>query len=178
MPPVEKQDKKWYNKLGNKDNNNIGGRGKGTFIEKIKQEEIPQKLKEYEEEIRNQSIEYGILIDENGNVFAYTGDEENISILDRSLDNTIITHNHPEIASFGKDDYVLLYDNPNIKELRAVDKEYTYSLKLKKPLDKTYTNIYNQSGDIMMNTGEENQHCVMLKLKELGYIEYDRTRKK
>lgn len=139
---------------------------------------MKEKIEEYEDEIRNMPIEYGILIDNKGNVFAYTGDKENLSILDRSLDNVIITHNHPEIASFGKDDYVLLYDNPKIKELRAVDKKYTYSLKLKKPLDKTYTNIYNQSGDIMMNTGEENQHCVMLKLKELGYIEYDRTRKK
>lgn len=178
LPEVERNEERWYNKLGNSNKNGIGGSGKGTFIEKIKLEEIPQKLKQYEEDIRNMSIEYGVLIDNKGRVYAYQGTKDNLDITDRKLDNVILTHNHPEIGSFGKDDYYMLKENPNIKELRAVDKEYTYSLKLKKPLDKTYTEIYNQSGDIMMQTNEENQHCVMLKLKELGYIEYDRTRKK
>lgn len=175
---IEKNEISWYNKLGNSNKNNVGGTGKGIFIEKIDIKDIDKKIREYEEEIRNMLIEYGIVIDEHGNVFAYTGTETNLNITDRSLDNVILTHNHPEVGSFGKDDYVMLYDNPKIKELRAVDKEYTYSLKLKKPLDKTYTNIYNQSGDIMINTGEENQHCVMLKLREMGYVKYDRERKK
>lgn len=169
--------KKWYNKLGNSSKNSIGGNGKGQFIEKIARSQVKQKLNEYEEDIRNMPIEYGVLIDIKGEVYAYTGDKYNLSISDRSLEGVILTHNHPEIGSFGKDDYDLLKENKNIKELRAVDGEYTYSLKLKKPLDMSYTDIYRQSGDIMLNTKEENQHCVMLKLKELGYIKYVRKRK-
>lgn len=169
---------KIISKLGNNNKNSIGGTGKGTFIEKINKKDINTKLREYEKEIRNKSIEYGVLIDEKCNVYAYTGDKTNLAITDRSLKNVILTHNHPEIGSFGKDDYVLLYDNPNIKELRAVDNEYNYKLKLLKPLDKHYNEIYRESGDIMRELLDEEQHCVMLKLKELGYIEYDRTRKK
>ena len=179
IPPIlEKEDKTWYNKLGNSNTNTIGGSGKGTFIEKISKEEIPQKLKQYEEDIRNMPIEYGVLIDTEGKVYAYKGTRTNLDITDRKLDNTILTHNHPEIGSFGKDDFDLLKGNPNIKELRAVDKEYNYSLKIIKPFDMTYNDIYRQSGDIMREIMDEEQHCVMLKLKELGYIKYDRTRKK
>lgn len=175
---VDNKKKNWYNKLGNSDKNGIGGSGNGQFIENIKKAEIKEKLKEYEEDIRNMPIEYAVLIDEKGNVYAYTGRKSNLDITDRKLDNVIITHNHPEVGAFGKDDYVLLYDNPKIRELRAVDKEHTYRLKLLKPLDMTYNEIYRLAGDIMRETLEEEQHCVMIKLKELRYIEYDRTRKK
>lgn len=174
---VEKDKKIWYNKLGNNDETTIGGSGKGTFTEKIEQDRIPQKLKEYENQIRDMKIEYGVVIDEGGNVYAYVGTKTNLDITDRKLDNAIITHNHPEIGSFGKDDFELIKANPKIKELRAVDSEYTYSLKLLKTLDKDYNTFYRMSGDIMFKIQEEDQHCVMLKLKELGYIEYDRKRK-
>ena len=175
--PVEKQDKNWYNRLGNSDKKGIGGSGKGQFIEKIKDNKIEQKLQEYENDIRNMPIEYGVLIDEKGNVFTYQGTENNLDITDRKLDNAILTHNHPEIGSFGKDDFELLKSNPKLKELRAVDKEYNYSLKLLKPIDITYNELWVKSTDIMKETMEESQHCTMLKLKEMGYIEYDRTRK-
>lgn len=175
---VDNNQNNWYNKLGNSDKNGIGGSGKGQFIEKIKEIQIKDKLQEYEEDIRNMPIEYAMLIDEKGDVYAYIGDKTNLNITDRKLDNAIITHNHPEIGAFGKDDYVLLYDNPKIKQLRAIDKNYNYKLELLKPLDITYNEIYRLSGEIMRETLEEEQHCVMIKLKELGYIEYERTRKK
>lgn len=176
--PVEKINKKWYNKLGNSNKNSIGGSGKGKFIEKIKQSQIEEKLKEYEEDIRNMLIEYAVLIDKKGNIYAYKGEKTNLDITDRSLSDTIITHNHPEVGAFGKDDFNLLKENPKIKELRAVDNEYTYSLKLIKPLDITYNELYIKSSQLAFETGEEIQHCTMLKLKEMGYIKYDRTRKK
>lgn len=176
--PVEKINKKWYNKLGNSNKNSVGGSGKGKFIEKIKQSQIEEKLKEYEEDIRNMLIEYAVLIDKKGNVYAYKGEKTNLDITDRNLSDTIITHNHPEVGAFGKDDFNLLKETPKIKELRAVDKEYTYSLKLVKPLDITYNELYIESSQLAFETGEEIQHCTMLKLKEMGYIKYDRTRKK
>ncbi len=46
--------------------------------------------------------EYGVLIDEEGNIYAYSGTETNLNITDRSLDNVIITHNHPETVFLEK----------------------------------------------------------------------------
>lgn len=169
---------KWYNNLGNSNKGGIGGSGKGLFIERISPEQIQEKLKEYEEQIRNKPIEYGILIDEDGNLFAYVGDEHNLSISDRSLDGVILTHNHPEIGSFGENDFNLLKENQGIKELRAVDKEYNYTLKILKPLDITYNEIYRDGLQLANDTNDEIQHSVMQILKERGYVEYDRTRKK
>ncbi|MCI9000894.1 MAG: minor capsid protein [Clostridia bacterium] len=170
------KDDKIINKLGNSSKNSIGGTGKGIFIEKIDTKDINKKLSEYEEEIRNKPIEYGVLIDEIGNVYAYTGDETNLAITDKSLEDTILTHNHPEIASFGKDDFELLKQNPKIKELRAVDKEYTYSLKILKELDITYNEFYGSGLDLKLKTGSDLQHCIMKKIAERGYVKYDRRR--
>ncbi len=176
LPVLEKEEKKWYNKLGNSNKNTFGGSGKGQFIEHIDKEQIEQKLKEYEEDIRNMPIEYGVLIDENNDVYAYQGTETNLNICDRSLDNVILTHNHPEVCSFGEDDYVLLEKNPKIKELRAVDKDYTYSLKILKTFDKPYNDFYRKGLGLVYRTHEEVQHCVMLELEREGYIKYDRKR--
>lgn len=170
---IEKNDK-IYPKLGNNNKNNFGGSGKGTFIEQIKSKEIKVKLKEYEEDIRNLKIEYAVLIDEKHNVYAYTGTQTNLSIKDKKLDKVILTHNHPEVGSFGKDDFELLKENPNIKQLRAVDSEYTYILEIIKPIDITYNEIYLKGSQIAFETGEEIQHCTMIALKEMGYIKYER----
>ena len=68
--------------------------------------------------------------------------------------------------------------NPKIKELRAVDEEYNYSLKLKKAIDIGYNEVYKKGLQKTFETGEEPQHCAMLILKEMGYINYDRRGKK
>lgn len=170
------KDDKITNKLGNSNKNNIGGNGQGQFVEKISKNQIKQKLNEYEEEIKNMSIEYGVLIDNKGNVYAYTGDKTNLSITDRSLNNVILTHNHPEIGSFGEDDYNMLTNNQEIKELRAVDKEYSYSLKILRSLDKSYNEFYKQGLQLSIETQEELQHCIMKKIEEGGYIKYERRR--
>lgn len=178
LPPVEKEHKKWYNKLGNSNKNNIGGSGKGTFIEKIDLENVDKKIQEYEEQIRYMKLEYAVIIDNEGNIYAYEGTKTNLDITDRELNNTIITHNHPEIGSFGKDDFELLKNNKKIKELRAVDSEYDYSLKLLKDIDVTYNDIYVEGAQLAFETGDEIQHCTMEALKERGYIKYERRRKR
>ena len=178
LPPVEKEHKKWYNKLGNSNKNNIGGSGKGTFIEKIDLENVDKKIQEYEEQIRYMKSEYAVIIDNEGNIYAYEGTKTNLDITDRELNNTIITHNHPEIGSFGKDDFELLKNNKKIKELRAVDSEYDYSLKLLKDIDVTYNDIYVEGAQLAFETGDEIQHCTMEALKERGYIKYERRRKR
>lgn len=178
LPPVEKEYKKWYNKLGNSNKNNMGGSGKGTFIEKINLKDVDKNIKEYEEQIRYMKSEYAVIIDEEGNIYAYEGTKTNLDITDRKLDNTIITHNHPEIGSFGKDDFELLKSNNNIKELRAVDSKYDYILEPLKEIDVTYNEIYIEGSQLAFETGDEIQHCVMETLKERGYIKYERRRKR
>lgn len=175
---IEENTNKWYNKLGNSDKSNIGGTGKGTFIEKIDLKEKDEKIQEYEEQIRDMKSEYAVIIDKEGNIYAYQGSKTNLDITDRELNNTIITHNHPEVGSFGKDDFELLKANNKIKELRAVDSEYDYSLKLLKELDVTYNEIYVEGAQLAFETGDEIQHCTMEILKKKGYIRYERRRKR
>lgn len=177
VPPVERQKEKWYNKLGNSDKSSLGGSGKGIFIEKVDLQNKKGKIEEYEEQIRNMKSEYAILIDKDGNIYAYHGSETNLDITDRSLDNTIITHNHPENGSFGKDDFELLKANDKIKELRAVDSEYNYSLQLLKAIDMTYNEIYMEGAQLAFETNDDIQHCVMEVLRKRGYIKYERRRK-
>lgn len=178
LPPVEKQGKIEYNKLGNSNKNGTGGNGKGTFIEKIDLKDKNKKIQEYEEQIRNMKSEFAVIIDTEGNIYAYQGSKTNLDITDRKLDNTIITHNHPEVGSFGKDDFELLKANNKIKELRAVDSEYNYSLKILKDIDVTYNEIYVEGAQLAFETGEDIQHCTMETLKERGYIKYERRRKR
>lgn len=52
-------------KLGNSNTTSIGGSGKGEFIEKISSKQITKKLKEYEEGIKDKTIEYAVVIDKN-----------------------------------------------------------------------------------------------------------------
>ena len=178
LAPVEKRMENWYNKLGNSNKNRTGGNGKGTFIEKIDLKDKDKKIQEYEEQIRNMKSEFAVIIDTEGNIYAYQGSKTNLDITDRKLDNTIITHNHPEIGSFGKDDFELLKANNKIKELRAVDSEYNYNLQLLKAIDVTYNEIYMEGAQLAFETNDDIQHCVMEVLRERGYIKYERRRKR
>lgn len=175
---IEEKSNKWYNKLGNSNKNGTGGNGKGTFIEKIDLKDKDKKIQEYEEQIRNMKSEFAVIIDTEGNIYAYQGSKTNLDITDRKLDNTIVTHNHTEIGSFGKDDFELLKTNNKIKELRAVDSEYNYSLKILKDIDVTYNEIYVEGAQLAFETGDDIQHCTMEILKERGYIKYERRRKR
>lgn len=123
-------------------------------------------------------LEYAVIIDKEGNIYAYQGSKTNLDITDRKLDNTVIMHNHPEVGSFGKEDFELLKANDKIKELRAVDREYNYSLQPLKELDITYNEIYIEGTQLAFETGQEIQHCTMEILKKRGYIRYERRRKR
>lgn len=168
------------NKLGNSNKNGYGGTGKGEFIEKIDSSQIENKLKEYEEEIRDLKKEYSVVIDKYNNVYCFEGEKDNV-IMDIDLDNAIITHNHPYCddgyVSFGADDYYFLKNNPDIKILRAVNNKYEYQVSLLKELTVTYNEYYKKGLDIMFSNGDINgdvQHYVFEALRKDGYIEYKR----
>ena len=74
-----------------------------------------------------------------------------------------MTHNHLEIGSFGEDDFAMLKNNQNIKELRAVNREYTYSLMVLKELNIRYNEFYKEELELAVKTQEELQPCIMKK---------------
>lgn len=162
-----------YN-FGNYNENDIGGSGVGTFIEKIKTNNLDAKIAEYKEEIRNENNEFAFLIDKDYNVYKYEGNATNVNVKDRNIKDAIIIHNHPTIASFGKDDFDI-FANIELKELIAVDRKYDYSVKVIKKIDKLYNDFYKEGMDILFRSnGEEEQHCIMLAMERLGYVKYRR----
>ena len=82
-----------------------------------------------ESNIRNKPIEYGLIIDESGNVLSRNVGTENEVHIIGNWENNIITHNHPGGRSFSDKDLFLAALH-NAKEMRAVGSNgYTYTLK-------------------------------------------------
>lgn len=178
---VAVKNNKWYNKLGNSNKNSFGGAGKGTQIEIINTDQIKNKIIEYENQIRNMNKEYSIVIDKNNKVIAFEGGKENV-IIDIDTTNAIITHNHPrddfgELHSFGEDDFDFIKSNPNIKELRAVNEEYNYSLKINKTIDIDKNTVWKNGINLKIKESaynDDEQHYMYKWLRNEGYINYER----
>ena len=84
-----------------------------------------------ESEIRNERVENTSVFDDEGNeLFRAVGTTHDVKIDAKTTPNHIVTHNHPGIAgdSFSQGD-VVNYAFWNAKEIRAVTRNYTYSLK-------------------------------------------------
>lgn len=99
-------------------------------------------LRAEEEAIRRQRVEYGMVMDENGNVIWKGTDNRQGSVsIKANAENRIVTHNHPpQISSknmadradgggsFSKQD--LMYAaNANVSEMRAVIGRYSFSIR-------------------------------------------------
>lgn len=171
--------------------NNIGTLGnsksnkksnlKVEFIEKIPLNEVPEKIIEYENNIRGKDIEYSYVIRGNGNVYLYTGSEKNVNI--ETDDLSVVTHNHPIdydiYRSFGEDDFDFI-KNHNVKELRLTTPDYDYSLKKIKEFDNiSYNEIYLEAMKKYNYEDDfEVQHEAMKILAERGFVEYERRVRK
>lgn len=112
------------------------------------------------------------MIDKSGKLYVSDGSASNVSIEGIDLTEATITHNHPPdengfTDSFGKDDFMFLSDHPEIKEMRAVNEKYTYSLRLLKPLDISYNEVECGGYDLAIKSGNYNepQHNAMEWLK-------------
>lgn len=148
-------------------------------FEMIPYEYAEEAIKHYGEYIRNLDVEHAFVIQRNGQVIHFIGGEDFVDLFDVDLDGAYITHNHPEInglVSFGKDDFVVLQENPGIAEFECVNAYYDYSLKALESLDNiSYHDIELSSwddGDI----NEDIQHKVMSKLDDMGVVRYVRKR--
>ncbi len=146
------------------------------YLKNISGSDYFEEIKKYEDNIFNQPIENAIIIEENGDVYKFTGVN-----IEGNFKNAIITHNHVTFkgelgGSFGKDDFNLLVKHQNIKELRAVDEKYLYKMKvLTKISENDYDDAYINVTSIDDN---DYKHLVMKVLNERGLIEYERTIRK
>ena len=103
---------------------------------------LTKALSERETEIRTKGTERITAFDENGNKL-YENNKGFVGAVSlpkdiKSLENSVITHNHPEFkkskrrsdegGSFSSDDWNVM-TLANAKEMRAVTRNYTYSMK-------------------------------------------------
>ena len=156
-----------------------GTAGKPEKLGQIDMDKIDDAVNYYNEIIRNKEVEHAVVIDKHGNLYYSIGNETNVNLEGIDLDGAVITHNHPAsngIVSFGEDDFKLLKANHGIKKIFAVNKEYTYSVKVIKDISKvSYGSYYRKALREALRGGDkELQHIVFEMLAQEGYIEYGR----
>ena len=146
----------------------------------IDEERKRDALEYYEKKIIKKDVENAIIIQRDGKVIRCVGTSEGVGIYG-NLKDAIITHNHTSIdgeigGSFGKDDFMLLSNHLDIRELRAIDEMYDYSMKaLKKLTESDYTSAYLSTIPV---DKVDFKHLVMEELKKKGLIYYERKIRK
>ncbi len=158
------------------------GEEAGSSMQKLGEvdpEKTEEALGHYGDLFREDIVENVVVIDKSGNLYHASGGTADVNISGIDLAGASITHNHPlsnGILSFGKDDFIFLRENPDIAELQAVNKYYTYRAV---PLDKikeiSYNEIYREALMRGMEAdGEDLQHLAMEVLAEKGGVIYAR----
>ena len=147
-----------------------------VHIGQIDMDRKQEAIEYFGEQIRNSEIEKLYVIDKDGNVYYNEGDEDTVSIGTLDLTGCAVLHNHPKvngILSFGSDDFKEIRDQ-GVSEWYLFNERYDYYAKKIKSMDKlTYNPYYLEA---MKNAGrmDDLQHFVFIRLKEDGYIEYER----
>ena len=146
-------------------------------------EKAEEEIDKWNEQFRYELIENAVVVDRNGVVHHFVGDERGVGIFGVELDGAYVTHNHPEsegIVSFGADDFYFLREHQGIACLQCVNPEYTYRINgVLKPLDNlVYNGLYREA---MMNVDSldetiDLQDKVMQILAKGGYIRYEKIR--
>lgn len=118
------------------DNMNYAEWRKKYAPEKTKEDKPPKanSLKSFEDEIRGRKIEYGAIFDKKGNKVweaQGTGKEVDLgsAISSGKVRGNVITHNHPDNASFSRGDIKMLAQE-QAAEIRAITPKFDYSAKL------------------------------------------------
>lgn len=152
------------------------------FVEKIELNQIDNKIQEYNDIIKNKDVEFAYVIQKNGEVFRFEGNEQTVNIYDIEFEDAIITHNHLKdkyddiYKSFGEDDFNFLKKNPKVKKLYEINEEYSYSVSVLKELDIDKTYARNKGLELMIKEvgyGDD-QHYMFKWLRNEGYVDYER----
>ena len=125
-------------------------------------QDTQETLGKFERRRRKNKIEFGIIIDREGNVIAQVkGNKHSVSFNVSDLKKAsggIVSHNHPNGSSFSIEDVLILLKY-KLAELRAIGKEYRYSIKATRGLSREeVANLivdYNEKktiADIAMDT--------------------------
>lgn len=160
----------------------IGGSGAGGTVKigEVDPAHMDAAIQYFGNQIRNRTVENMVAIDKEGNVYQAVGDEDSVDITGVDLNGAVITHNHPEsegIVSFGKDDFVFLQVNQDIRELHCVNKEYTYTISVLKDISEVvYNDIYKEGFKYNLETDFEANDAAMRVLQGKGYVRYDKRR--
>ena len=169
-------------KLGAGKNNGDAIRSTKTKIGEIDASKASEAISYFNEQIRNAEVENAVVIDKNGNVYQFVGNENSVDIYDVDLEGAFITHNHPKsegIVSFGEDDFVFIKNNPKIGGIGCCNEEYDYSIKVLKPMENVvYNNIYMEGLEKAFEPDFEPQDAAMQVLAEKGYVEYEKRKVK
>lgn len=169
---VEKEEAKLQS--GSRTLNNAKKQDNKTYkpIEKIDVTDdkvINDTVKRIERDIVEDVIENAYTILKNGDVLRFAGTNDYVDIpKDLDLTNAIITHNHPITEthySLSEDD-ILLFLQRNVKELRGIDKDYTYYIKR---TENTAFNIDDVKSDVLKYRYEA------LELSMNGKLDIDRN---
>ncbi len=151
-------------------------------IGEIAVENTDKAVAYYNEQIRYRENENLIAIDRNGKVYYSEGTKDSVDFNGINLSGAIITHNHPAsngIVSFGKDDFVFLQENQDIKRLVAVNALYTYSVQVLNDISSiSYAEYYRKAmveADIF-DVDFDIQHKVFEILDREGFVKYVRER--
>ncbi|WP_115716755.1 phage minor capsid protein [Amedibacterium intestinale] len=157
----------------------------GEYIETIDIKEVDKYIKKYESEIKDYPIEHAYIIQRDGKVMHYTGNEIGVNFPSKNLKGAIITHSHPIIEtepsnSFQKDDFSFLQDyGIIINKLRAVYGNMRYEVQVKKDLSSiSYDELmYEVSGNIdVLSEFVDFGDLVFDLLDKKGYVSYVKSK--
>lgn len=183
---VAKNNNKIYNKLGNSNKSEPLSLNK-SFIEKIDVKDIDEKLSYYENGIRSENKEYSFVITNSGDVWSFSGDQNNVLIDEVDLSKAIVTHNHlfdesdQMYHSFGEDDFMFLKSHQDIKQLRTVNEQYDYNVSVLKEIDIDKTTVRNKGLQLMFDEDKYDddwQHYMFKYLRNEGYVKYERINRR
>lgn len=154
--------------------------GKPQLLGQIDPKDTDTAIEYYNEQIRNEDVEYSFVIDRKGNVYYSVGDNDSVSLDGIDLRDATITHNHPSsngIVSFGKDDFEFLQVHADLRQLIAVNEQYTYTARVIKNLSKlSYFDYYHKAmeeADVFAPDFDI-QHKVFEILDREGIVKYVR----
>lgn len=148
----------------------------GKYIGKIDYEEAPEAVRNFNGQIKDETVENAVVIDKSGKVYQFMGDSKSVNISGIYWEGAYITHNHPKsegIVSFGEDDFMFLRSNQNIKLFGCCNEKYEYEIEVLKDFSKLlYNEIYLEGFKIADMADFEAQDAAMKVLEERGFIRY------
>lgn len=144
--------------------------------DRYKLDNLDNDLRATEDYISSLDKEHSFIFTEDGDVYGVEGNENSVDpqiVGEDKLIGSVITHNHPydELAP-SKEDLEFMITH-RIKELRTVDKNYTYILKFNSKLSyQEILNLYQETffevGDDMVYNGLKGDaaHFILERLKD------------